>query len=153
MGGGLGAMPLYIIKRMKQISVLILVILFVSCVSTKNDNSSEQVGGIGNKLTHETIFTSCLIFNEYKFYSEIISYSFNKSKDSLSFQGKVYESISNEPLVGAKIELLPCSTKTSSDLDGLFKFKYEINKCDSIQISYIGYSTTKYALKEFIKFQ
>jgi hypothetical protein len=134
--------------------ILILSIIFYSCSITKNRNDfTSPRDDIREEFNKEHGLTLDPAFDLMEFDIDIISVVINSTKDSLSFQGKVYDLVSKEPLIGANVELLPCSTNTNTDIYGLYNLKFKLSECDSFKINYIGYYTNAYAIKDYIKLQ
>ena len=83
--------------------------------------------------------------------TNLIWYSYKSSTNNSNLSGKAYDKLTQEPLVGASITLLPCNKETAANIDGNYSFDFLFTDCDSIKISYIGYLTKVISIRELIE--
>lgn len=68
-----------------------------------------------------------------------IATTYAQDKTSGAIQGKVIDGTTGETIPFATVELLPNATKTSSDLDGIYKFHKLKEGQYSVRVSYAGF--------------
>jgi hypothetical protein len=80
------------------------------------------------------------------------AFSQNPATDNISIKGTTFDIENNQPLAYVSVGVLNKPQGTLSDSTGNFSF--QINKeslPDTLQISFVGYSTKKIAVKDFIE--
>lgn len=76
----------------------------------------------------------------------------NTATNNLSIKGTTFDVESNQPLAYVSVGVLNKSQGTLSDSTGNFSFFVtKENMADTLQISFVGYSTKKIAVKDFIE--
>ena len=79
------------------------------------------------------------------FYFKILSYllimNFVLSQDKKSLQGKIIDSKSKEPLIGANVIIKGTNQGSATNVDGEFFISDLSQSMVSLQVSYIGYKT------------
>ena len=79
--------------------------------------------------------------NNFRLFSLFISLIFPLMSFAGIIEGRVYDEINNEPIIGANIIVQNTGTGTTTDLDGNFKIDNLEPGLYNLQITYLGYET------------
>ena len=77
----------------------------------------------------------------FKILSYLLIMNFVLSQDKKSLQGKIIDSKSKEPLIGANVIIKGTAQGSATNVDGEFYISDIVQSIVNLQVSYIGYKT------------
>lgn len=116
--------------------------LYKSDVVNPNERVTIQTSGATVKEVLNSLFNNKKVQYEILDNSLIVLLPYNESRQQQRVTGRIVDSVTGEPIIGANIVVEGTTMGTISDVDG--NFSLDLNRPDAILvISYLGYTTER----------